>query len=125
MAGFDEKRLGELDEALRASAVHAGYTFIEEGPLEGILPETPTQRLADLLPESLAELNPELAQIRAKLVAIDSKFVEFPEDLRFLEWASYAIEEGEVRVVAGDVDLGTWTEAEFGELLTRYFRAVG
>ena len=125
MAGFDEKRLGELDEALRASAVHGGYAFVEEGPAEGILPETPLQSFADLLPPSLVELDSELAQIRAKLVELGSKLVELPEDLRFLGWASYTTEEGEVRVVAGDVDLGTWTEAEFGELFTRYLRAAG
>jgi hypothetical protein len=110
---FEEDRLRSLDAALHESAVARGVSFVDDSA--GELP-----RLEGPLPTDARPL-----EIVLRLRDLESKVGELPELIRWIAYADYRFEEDTVRVVAGRVDLGTWTDAEFNEVLRRYRNAAG
>jgi hypothetical protein len=124
MSDFDEKRLRELDEALRFSARAAGYHF-PDTTAEGLIAEEPIQAKPLTIPESahpalIAAIDQHQAEIR------DAIAESLPEDARFIvEWATWKRWGDAIEVTAGDVVVGVWTLDELMELVQRYREASG
>jgi hypothetical protein len=121
MRQFDEKRLRELDEALRASARARGYVF-EDTTAEGLLDEDKPQGLPPLdIPQGahpalialLDQRQAGLADAIAKLIRPEVRFI--------FGWATWKAYGEAIEVTWGDdVSLGVWMDDEFQELLRRY-----
>lgn len=114
---FDEERLRELDEALHNSARFAGVLF--EDDRVGLIPDDPPPTEGPL-PE-----DPVLRATTLKARDIERRIGELPEIMRWIPRADYRLEGDTVCVVAGEVELGTWADAEFNEVIRRWRKAAG
>lgn len=120
MDDWNENHLHALDNALRGSAIAAGALPLFSGDDEGQISEDELEA-PDMLPT-----DPGLREQALKNRVLGRKLAELPEDLRWIARADWTIEGGTVTVAVNGVNnLGTWTKAEFTELIRRYIDAAG